>query len=81
MHYPDDEPSCDFVSAFDFDFELYSLKKDEFKDLIFDEIMMYHDENLLKEYMQSKAHYPTGMLHKKFAKDRIRKKYKMSKNE
>jgi predicted small metal-binding protein len=46
------------VSAFDFDFELYGLKKEEFKDLIFEEIMMYHDETLLKEYMKNKATYP-----------------------
>jgi len=38
----------DPVNPFDFDFELYSLKKDDYKDLIFDEIMLYHDENAVK---------------------------------
>ena len=44
LHYPDDEPTCDPVSAFDFDFEIYSLRKEDYKDLIFEEIMMYHEE-------------------------------------
>jgi hypothetical protein len=69
------------VSAFDFEFELYSLKKEEFKDLIFEEIMMYHDENLVKDYLKNKTQYPQGNLHKKYSKDRIRKKYKMSLKE
>ena len=34
----------DPVSPFDFDFELYSLKKEDYKDLIYEEIMLYHDE-------------------------------------
>lgn len=45
LHYPDDEPTCELVSAFDFDFELYSLKKEEFKDLIYEEIMLYHEKD------------------------------------
>lgn len=48
LHYPEDEPTMDPVNPFDFDFELYSLKKEDYKDLIFDEIMLYHDENCVK---------------------------------
>ena len=66
------------VSPFDFDFELYSLKKEEFKDLIYEEIMMYHDETLVQEYLKNKSTYSHGVLFKKYAKDRIRKKYKYS---
>lgn len=36
------------VSAFDFDFEVYRLKKEDFKDLIYEEIMLYHDEDSVK---------------------------------
>ena len=50
LHYPDDEPTTDLVSAYDFNFELYSLKKDEYKDLIYEEIMLYHDREAEKEY-------------------------------
>ncbi len=46
LHYPDDEPVTTPVSAFDFDFEIYSLRKEDYKDLIFEEIMLYHDNEL-----------------------------------
>jgi len=39
---PDDEPITEQVSAFDFDFEKYSLRKEELKDLIYEEIRLYH---------------------------------------
>ncbi len=76
LHFPDDEPTTDPVSAFDFDFEIYSLKKEDYKDLIYDEIMLYHDEEMVKEYLKNKAEYPEGVLFKKYGKDRIKKKFK-----
>jgi mitogen-activated protein kinase 1/3 len=48
LHFADDEPTCDLVSPFDFDFELFSLKKEDYKDLIYDEIMLYHDESAVR---------------------------------
>lgn len=43
LHYPEDEPAAaQLVSAFDFDFEIYDLKKDDYKDLIYEEIQLYH---------------------------------------
>ena len=42
------------MSAFDFDFELYNLKKEEYKDLIFEEIMLYHDEARANQYEADK---------------------------
>ena len=38
LHVPEDEPNGEPVSRFDFDFELYSLKTNEYKELIYDEI-------------------------------------------
>ena len=64
------------VSAFDFDFEIYSLKKEDYKDLIFEEIMLYHDENEVKKYLKDKAEYPEGVLFKNYGKDRVKKKFK-----
>ena len=58
LHFPDDEPTTDPVSAFDFDFELYSLSKEDYKDLIFDEIMLFHNENLMSEYEKNKKQFP-----------------------
>lgn len=53
MHFPDDEPIREPVNAFDFDFEIYSLKKEDYKDLIYEEIMMYHDESVVKTYLKN----------------------------
>ncbi len=38
IHFVDDEPVGEPVSRYDFDFELYSLKTPEYKELIFEEI-------------------------------------------
>ena len=42
LHEDDDEPIAQPVSAFDFDFEKYSLKRDDFRKLLVQEIMLYH---------------------------------------
>ena len=38
LHFAEDEPTGDPVSDFDFDFEFYSLKIPEYKELIYEEI-------------------------------------------
>lgn len=43
LHQDDDEPVGAPVSDYDFDFELYSLKINEFKTLIYEETQLYHD--------------------------------------
>jgi len=43
LHQEDDEPLGEPVSDFDFDFELFSLKIGEFKQLIYEEAQLYHD--------------------------------------
>ena len=65
------------MSAFDFDFELYSLKKDDYKDLIYEEIMMYHDEDLVKQYLKDKQDHPEGILFKRFGKEKVKKKFRV----
>jgi len=47
LHFEEDEPTGDPVSRFDFDFELYSLKTPEYKELIYEEIQLYHDEEMV----------------------------------
>jgi len=48
LHFPDDEPTTSLVAIFDFDFEKYSLSKEDFKDLMYDEIMLYHSDEAAK---------------------------------
>jgi hypothetical protein len=66
LHVPEDEPTTEQLSAFDFDYEIYDLKKEEYKDLIYEEILLYHSEEMLREYIENKKKYPDGMLHLKY---------------
>ncbi len=52
LHFPDDEPTTEPVSAFDFDFEKYSLSKEDFKDLMYDEILLYHSDEAAIQYIE-----------------------------
>lgn len=79
LHVEDDEPSGTPVSRFDFDFELYSLKTHEYKELIYEEIQLYHDENAVNQYLAAKKEHPDGYLWRKFGKDRLRTMYKNDK--
>lgn len=75
LHFPDDEPITDPVSAFDFDFEKYSLSKEDFKDLMYEEIMLYHSDEAAFQYIKQKKEHPEGSLHLRYG-NRIRKAYK-----
>jgi len=75
-HDPADEPSGEPVSAFDFDYELFSLKTSEYKELLFEEIKLYHSEPAVQQYLAQKAAHPEGILSQKFGKDRLRTMYK-----
>ncbi len=79
LHFVDDEPVGEPVSRFDFDFELYSLKTDEYKDLIYEEICLYHDEAQVNNYVKIKEQNPDGCLWKRFGRDRLRTMYKQDK--
>ena len=54
LHYEPDEPVTVPVSAFDFDFEMYDLSIEEQKELILDEIMLYHSRKAQKKYSKNK---------------------------
>lgn len=45
-----DEP----VSAYDFDFEKFTLNKEDFKDLIYEEILLYHSDEAAFNYIKNK---------------------------
>lgn len=66
LHYAPDEPTTTPVSAFDFDFEVYDLTIDEQKELILDEIALYHSKKAQKKYIKYKKKYPNGMLYKQY---------------
>lgn len=55
LHCPDDEPVAPMLSAYDFLFEKETLTIAATKDLIYDEILLYHFPSRLQEYEQRKA--------------------------
>jgi hypothetical protein len=61
------------VSVFDFDFEKYSLSKEDFKDLMFEKLMLYSIEDTAYNIKEKEA-YSDGTLHLKYA-HRLRKAY------
>ena len=79
LHAPEDEPTGEQLQRFDFDFELYSLKTHEYKELIFEEIKLYYEESAVENYMQQRQEHPDGILWRKFGKDRLRTMYKKDK--
>jgi len=50
------------VSVFDFEFERFSLTARELKDLIYEEVELYHSEKKKEEYEKSKKEHPQGIL-------------------
>ena len=76
LHFEEDEPVGTPVCDFDFDFELFSLKIPEYKELIYEEIRLYHGEEAKEQYEQLKLTYPRGHLYTRYPKERLRTMYK-----
>lgn len=77
LHCETEEPvEKEPVAAFDFDFELYSLRTSEFKELIFEEIQLYHSEQEVDNYMKNRKDHPNGILYQRFGKERMRTMYR-----
>ena len=55
LHFEEDEPTGSPVPDFDFDFELFSLKIPEYKELIFEEIKLYHSDEANAAYQTAKT--------------------------
>ena len=76
LHFEEDEPTGTPVCEFDFDFELYSLRIPEFKELIFEEIKLYHGQEGVDESESLKQRSPKGHLYTRYPKERLRTMYK-----
>ena len=62
LHCPEDEPSTEPVSAFDFEFEIYDLRREDYKDLLYEEVMLYQSDERIREYLENKEKHPNGIL-------------------
>mmetsp|Transcript_10817 Transcript_10817/g.10855 ORF Transcript_10817/g.10855 Transcript_10817/m.10855 type:complete len:134 (-) Transcript_10817:36-437(-) len=57
LHFPDDEPTCDPVSLFDFEFERQVLTMTDLKNLIYEEILLYHFQGKKEQYEKARKDY------------------------
>jgi len=55
LHFPEDEPIAENVPAAEFEFEKYPLSLAQLKDLVYEEILLYHFEDYRKEYLRKVA--------------------------
>ena len=76
LHMEEDELTGEPVSNYDFDFELFSLKIPEFKELLYEEIKLYQSDEDRADYEQKKTENPDGSLHQRYGKTRLRTMYK-----
>ena len=53
LHFSEDEPTGPVVSKGDFEFEMYDLTKEQLKDLIYEEILLYHFPEVLQEHQKN----------------------------
>jgi len=75
LHFHDDEPTTKPVSAYGFDFEKFSLSKDDFKDLMLDQTIIYHSDDTAFKNNKEKEANPWGAFHLKYG-DLLRKAFK-----
>ena len=66
FHDPEDEPTADLLHPYDFDFELYDLTADQLMDLLYDEVMLYHDDTMLDRYIEDRMQNPEGRTGARF---------------
>jgi len=52
LHYADDEPIRELVPNAEFEFEKYPLSLQQLKDLVYEEILLYHYGDFRKEYFR-----------------------------
>jgi serine/threonine protein kinase len=52
LHFPEDEPTREPVPNIEFEFEKYNLSLQQLKDLLYEEILLYHNEDFKKEYFR-----------------------------
>lgn len=53
MYCPDDEPTREPLSKLEFEFENKNLNKEQIKDLIYEEILLYHFPEFKKQYLEA----------------------------
>ncbi|CAD8189223.1 unnamed protein product [Paramecium octaurelia] len=63
LHSPEDEPYRQPVSDKEFEFELYELTTEQLKDMVYEEILLYHFPDFRKEYERKIAENESVIKH------------------
>ncbi|EGR26963.1 protein kinase domain protein [Ichthyophthirius multifiliis] len=64
LHLPDDEPSRQQVPFLEFEFESYpNLTRQQYKDLVYEEILLYHYPDFKKQYLFNISNQKSVMQH------------------
>lgn len=63
LHCPDDEPSGNPVDKIDFEFESFKLTREQWKDLLYEEILLYHFDDFRKEYDRRRLKNESQVAH------------------
>ena len=62
FHEPNDEPCAHKMNFYELEFENYSLDRNILRELILDEVLLYHNENAKHFHEALKNKYPKGIL-------------------
>lgn len=62
LHFPEDEPTTDPVSRFDFDFERQILTMEDLKNLLYEEILLWHFPEKKRTYEESKVKFESQIV-------------------
>lgn len=62
LHQKENEPGNARIEYFDFEFEQYTLDRKILRELIVDEILLYHSKEARDYYEKCKVKYPKGVL-------------------
>ena len=57
LHLPEDEPTAQPVSLFDFEYETQALTVTDLRDLVFEEILLHHFRDKKEQHEIDKAEY------------------------
>ncbi|EAR83980.2 MAP kinase (macronuclear) [Tetrahymena thermophila SB210] len=64
LHLPEDEPSRSEVPFYEFEFEMHSnLTRQQYKDLVYEEILLYHYPDFKKKYLDKIQNNQSVMQH------------------
>jgi serine/threonine protein kinase len=62
LHQKENEPANAHIEYFEFEFEQYTLDRKILRELIVDEILLYHSKEAREYYEKCKVKYPKGVL-------------------